>query len=244
MEGADNGDFTVKRFKTGISGLDDMLYGGIPQGSQTMIMGSPGAGKSLMTFQILYNNAKSGVPCTLILLDQKRNKFIKNALAAFPNCKDLADLEKSHMLTIHENTAEEKFTSRETVMLFISGILNAVQDDNPKIVAIDSVSILRSISDDDRSFTIMINKISDSLETMGVTALTTIEVSDKVDGDEIPGLYEESMFDGIIRIKATTTDAGTQHSIAILKLRYSNYDASSNPMEITPDGIVVKRQAK
>ena len=231
--------FAVNRIKTGIAGLDEMLFGGLPEHSQTLVVGTPGSGKSLMTFQILYNNAKKGIPCTLILLDQKIDKFVKNALSAFPACKDIAELEKSRALNIYERFADDKLTTRESTMLFVSSILNAIQSDNSKVVVIDSISILRSVSVDDRAFTLIVNKLTESLDAMGVTGIVTIEASERVKG-KISGLYEESMFDGIITVKNVVKESTAQHKINIMKFRYSNYSSAENLMEITPNGIVIK----
>ena len=66
------GGSAINRIKTGIAGLDQMLYGGLPEGTQNLIMGSVGTGKSLLAFNILYNNAKLGAPCTFITVDQTR----------------------------------------------------------------------------------------------------------------------------------------------------------------------------
>lgn len=47
------------RIKTGVPNLDAILCGGFPKGSVTVLAGSPGAGKTILTQQILFSNASA-----------------------------------------------------------------------------------------------------------------------------------------------------------------------------------------
>ena len=54
----------VRRVRTGIPGLDEILYGGIPERNIVLVSGGPGTGKSIMGMQFLYHglvNDESGV---------------------------------------------------------------------------------------------------------------------------------------------------------------------------------------
>ncbi|MFO7618985.1 MAG: RAD55 family ATPase [Thermoplasmata archaeon] len=59
----------VNRIKTYVKGLDEVMQGGIPEGSVILIAGKPGTMKSSFAFNILYHNANkedmSGVYVTL-----------------------------------------------------------------------------------------------------------------------------------------------------------------------------------
>ena len=47
----------MNRVKTGIPKLDEILDGGLPEGSTTVISGGPGAGKTILAAQYLYSGA-------------------------------------------------------------------------------------------------------------------------------------------------------------------------------------------
>ena len=47
----------LTKTKTGISGLDEITFGGIPQGRPTLVCGGPGCGKTLFSMEFLVKGA-------------------------------------------------------------------------------------------------------------------------------------------------------------------------------------------
>jgi len=45
----------VRRVRTYVPGLDEILYGGIPERNVVLLSGGPGTGKSILAKQFLYN---------------------------------------------------------------------------------------------------------------------------------------------------------------------------------------------
>lgn len=72
----------MERTKTGIPGFDDLVEGGIPRGSNVLVTGAPGAGKSIFGLQYLYEGAKEGENGIYITLDSTTNT-LKNQAAQF-----------------------------------------------------------------------------------------------------------------------------------------------------------------
>lgn len=50
----------IERLTSGIPGLDDVMEGGFPTPSITLILGEPGTGKTTFAMQILFHGAKNG----------------------------------------------------------------------------------------------------------------------------------------------------------------------------------------
>src|SRR5204862_7054779 len=44
----------VDLIKTGIAGLDDILFGGIPRGNVVIVTGAPGTGKTILGLEFIY----------------------------------------------------------------------------------------------------------------------------------------------------------------------------------------------
>lgn len=61
----------IKRVKTGIKGLDELLSGGIPKESITLVSGPPGSGKSIFCYQFIAKGVQEGNKCLYLTLDKK-----------------------------------------------------------------------------------------------------------------------------------------------------------------------------
>src|SRR5258708_32081139 len=51
------GKLSINRLATGVPGLDEVLGGGLPEYSLSLIAGAPGAGKTTLSQQIMFNLA-------------------------------------------------------------------------------------------------------------------------------------------------------------------------------------------
>ncbi len=73
------GEEKLERVSTGIQGLDEIIGGGFPKGSITLVSGPPGGGKSIFCFQFLYEGIKNGNRCLFLTLDKKVEGILTQA---------------------------------------------------------------------------------------------------------------------------------------------------------------------
>ena len=71
----------ISRITTGIKELDELLNGGLPKKSITLVSGPPGSGKSILCFQFLYEGVKNGENILYLTLDKKENGALLQAKA-------------------------------------------------------------------------------------------------------------------------------------------------------------------
>ena len=65
------------KIRTGCAGLDEVLFGGIPPNTISVIMGAPGTGKTILAEQIAFSNAKVDAPALyLTTMSEPLEKFI------------------------------------------------------------------------------------------------------------------------------------------------------------------------
>ena len=69
----------MERVKTGIVGLDNIIEGGLPKESITLVSGPPGGGKSIFCFQFLNEGVKNGEKCLFLTLDKKVDGILTQA---------------------------------------------------------------------------------------------------------------------------------------------------------------------
>jgi KaiC/GvpD/RAD55 family RecA-like ATPase len=68
-----------RRVETGIEGLDGLIQGGYPQGSVTLVAGTPGTGKTIICFQYIAAGIKNGEKCLFFTSDERINNLVNQA---------------------------------------------------------------------------------------------------------------------------------------------------------------------
>ena len=103
-----------KRITTGSKGLDDMIFGGIPERNQILVIGGPGAGKTLKCFEFLYKNALNGDTGLFVSMEENTDYIIANAKAAFTEFKDIDKLIDQQKLVFYGQNLEAFSKSEST----------------------------------------------------------------------------------------------------------------------------------
>ncbi|MEM0074496.1 MAG: ATPase domain-containing protein [Candidatus Micrarchaeaceae archaeon] len=232
----------MNRVKTGIEGLDSMLYGGIPEGNQVILAGGPGAGKTLLGFEYLYNNAKAGNTSVFFAMEEEPERVIENAKEAFSELTDIDSLIASKKLIIDgEDPATIIRSGSANAYEFgkiVSDIESIISSYKAKIVVIDSLSVVEMLINDTGTFRYSMLSLISNLRRLNVTSLVTSELQD-------PGALgrntgpEFFIFDGVIVMYEAGKEDRRTLAMEVLKMRGSNHSFAITPYEITPSGFNV-----
>jgi circadian clock protein KaiC len=231
----------VEKIPTGVDGLDDMLYGGIPINNQMLVAGGPGAGKTLLTFEILYRNAKRGVPSVFIPLEEDTPMVLRNVKEAFSEFDDLDDLVKSNMIEIDGGGPALKVKEVTDSELYsfgniVSEIESLVKQNNSKIVVIDSVSMLKLVLGETSLYRKSMMGLISTLRRLNVTSLFTSELP-STERESLIFSPEFFMFDGVLNMYQIGERDKRNTMLEIVKTRGSNHSKALTPYDITPSGF-------
>src|SRR5580698_2636655 len=72
-------ELKLKRSRTGIPGLDDVLKGGLIPHRLYLLDGDPGAGKTTLSLQYLLEGVKRGEKCLYITLSETKEELAAGA---------------------------------------------------------------------------------------------------------------------------------------------------------------------
>ncbi len=234
--------FKLERVKTGIPGLDELLYGGIPKRNVVLLSGGPGTGKTIFGQQYLYYGLQHGEPGVLVALEEHPVQ-IRRHMAVFG--WDVRKYEEEGMFAIvdaftggiGEAAKRERYVVRsvDDVMELLDVLKQAIKDVNAQRVVIDSVSTLYltkpSVA---RSIMMQLKRV---LSGLGTTAILVSQVSVTERGFGGPGV--EHAADGIIRLDLDEVGGELVRTLIIWKMRGTKHDMRRHPFEITDKGIVV-----
>ncbi|MEM3781517.1 MAG: ATPase domain-containing protein [Candidatus Micrarchaeaceae archaeon] len=232
----------MNKVKTGIEGLDSMLYGGIPEGSQVILAGGPGAGKTLLGFEYLYNNAKAGNTSVFFAMEEEPERVIENAKEAFSDLKDIDSLIASKKLNIDGEDPAVIIRSGDANAYefgkIVSDIESVISSYKAKTVVIDSLSVVEMLINDLSTYRHSLLSLISNLRRLNVTSLVTSELPN-------PGALGRSagpeffIFDGVIIMYETGKEDRRTLAMEVLKMRGSNHSFAITPYEITPSGFNV-----
>lgn len=234
----------VKKLSTGIKELDNMLSGGIPEGCQVLILGDGGSGKTLLSFYIAYNMAKSGTTTTFVTTEGGRPAFLTFVKEAFSELDDIDSLLEAFKLNVDDKKSQFQFQIKDqsNIQAILSNIVSTVEDSKSDFLVIDSLSGLRALYTDDRAYTRGLNYLVENIRSQKLTCLITEETMKN--SDKPPGLLQDSMLDGIIRLRTFKSGGGVAYTANVTKLRYSKYKTTTANFTITPKGIVMSTKQR
>ena len=236
--------YPVEFIKTGIPGFDRLCGGGIPLGSQVLLYGMPGAGKTLFCIELLYHNAKLGIPSVFISTEERREDLIRNSLEVFSNFEDLDKFFQDKIINVEYLRGVDAIKSREEFEETLSRMGQIIKSNKAKIVVLDSVSNLRSRFRNDRTYTRAVAYISEFGRSLNVTGIATLEMLGKESNQKLGGLYTTSMFDGIVNLNLKDIGGEYQYVINIPKFRRTEHSTVTAPYMITSKGFDILVEGK
>jgi circadian clock protein KaiC len=229
---------TDERVPTGISGLDEILGGGLPAQRVHLLEGDPGTGKTTVALQFLLDGAARRETCLYVSLSE--------------TAKELRAVARSHGwsldgILIHELTPSEGTLAPDAqYSLFhpsevelsdtVKGVLEQVAQYRPSRVVIDSLSEMRVLASEPIQYRRQIL----GLKQFFVGRRATVLLLDDCAGHR-GDLQVQSISHGVIRLEQRTGEyGGKRRRLEIVKLRGVDFRDGYHDFRITTGGIRVQ----
>jgi KaiC/GvpD/RAD55 family RecA-like ATPase len=227
----------VELTRTGIDGLDEILNGGVVKDSTTLVSGNPGAGKSVLGLQYIYNGVE--------LFDEKGIylSFEENAEDLRESAQSLGfENWETHVENGDIQVYDKQVLLRENdFSSSLELLLSDLGEENCERLVLDSLTMFQLFFDDEREERTYLLKFIDILSENGLTTLMTNEQSTMFPDTDI-GLAN-FLTDGNIFLLQTPTESGVNRYVWVAKMRKKNIDTDIFPMEISEGGITIHQNA-
>jgi len=227
----------LDRAPTGISGLDQITGGGLPQGRVTPVAGSAGAGKTLLGLQFLVAGAREyGEPGVLLTFEESAAKVADNVRSlGF----DLDELQRDGLLAVLSFQVEptEIVAAGEFDFEPLFVILDdAIRRVGAKRVVLDTIEVLFGAFGTDSIVRAELSRLARWLEERGVTAIVTGE---RGDGTITRHGIEEYVSDCVIVLDHRVREEISTRRLRVVKYRGSAHGTNEYPFFISARGFVV-----
>ncbi|WP_148682421.1 KaiC domain-containing protein [Pyrobaculum neutrophilum] len=232
----------IPRVRTYVQGLDEILYGGVPERSVVLLSGGPGTGKSILGRQFLYNGLRRGETGVFVALEE-HPVAVRRSFRHFG--WDISQYEREGKFAIVDAftggvgsaAQRERYLVKQVDDVYeLSDVLRqAIRDIGARRVVVDSVSTLYLTKPAVARATIM--TLKRVIAGLGCTAFFVSQVSVGERGFGGPGV--EHAVDGIIRLDLDEIDGKLHRSIIVWKMRDTKHSMLRHPMEIKDSGIEV-----
>jgi circadian clock protein KaiC len=221
---------TLPKAPTGIDGLDEITQGGLPKGRPTLVCGSAGCGKTLMSMEFLVRGATEyGEPGVFMAFEESAEELAQNVRSlGF----DLNKLVKQKKLVI-DFVRVERNEIEETGEYDLEGLfirLNAaIESIGAKRVVLDTIEALFSGLQNEGILRAELRRLFRWLKDKGVTAVITGE---RGDGTLTRRGLEEYVSDCVILLDHRVSDQVSTRRMRIVKYRGTTHGTNEYPFLI------------
>lgn len=219
----------VEKISTGCAGLDEVLLGGIPANTITVLMGAPGSGKTILAEQLAFANATPEAPALyLTTLSEPLEKILVHG-----QTHSFYDVDKVGTSIFYEDLG---------VMLRDSGIeklpeivLELLMARRPRFVFIDSFKALNELVTTAHERRTITYDLANVLSSYHCTSFLVGEYAQEM-MTELPVF---AIADVIIQVLKHSTNVREQRFLRVEKMRGSDSVSGLHAFSIKQDGIEV-----
>lgn len=222
---------------TGIAGLDEITFGGLPRGRVALVCGGAGSGKSLLALQFLVSGATElGEPGVFVSFEETELELVENTASLGWDLPDLTErglLMVEHVRVDRAELSEAGEYDLEALFIRIGHAIAAV---GAKRVALDPVEALFGTLDNESLVRAELRRLFGWLKDRGVTAVVTAE---RGEGGLTRFGLEEYVSDCVIVLDHRINAEISTRRLRIVKYRGSAHGSDECPFMIDSDGLSV-----
>ncbi|MDP2321250.1 MAG: ATPase domain-containing protein [Acidobacteriota bacterium] len=221
-----------KRLSIGVTGLDDMLGGGIPAGCSVLVAGPSGSGKSVLASQFIADGAQHDEPGIIAVFEKRPNEYSQDS----PMGRRFDQFVRAGTVGILQTRPLDL-----SIDEMLSEIIDEVHRLKARRVVIDSLSgfelaLAPTFREDFRE---SLYRMVTVLTGMGITMMMTAEVEDSYTDLRFSPHGTAFLTDAIVMQRYIAFQGQLQRIMAVVKVRGSDHSKDLRAFEITEAGIVM-----
>jgi circadian clock protein KaiC len=230
-------DTNTQLVSTGITGLDDILHGGLSPNRIYLIEGDPGAGKTTLALRFLLEGAALGDKGLYVSLSETRDELTAIAASHGWSLEGIDVLELNASLSSLEPEAQYTVFHPSEVELFETTrqVLARVEASRPKRVVFDSLSEMRLLTEDLLRYRRQILALKQFFAGRHCTVLLLDDSPSWNNGSSV-----QSLVHGVVELQQIAPNYGSERRrLRIVKMRGRGYRGGYHDFRIRRGGLGV-----
>jgi circadian clock protein KaiC len=222
-------DFVSEHITSGVEMLDRLTSGGPAKGTSTLLIGPAGSGKSTIAAQYAAAAAQRGDHAIIFAFDETLRTLVSRTDALGINFRQGT---QNGQIAIRQVDPAELSPGE-----FVHLVRDSVENDNAKIVIIDSLNGYLNAMPDER---FLINQLHELLTYLGRRGVTTFLVAAQhgiVGGNMSAPVDTTYLADTVILLRFFEHAGQVRKAISVVKNRSGPHEESIREMRMGKDGI-------
>jgi circadian clock protein KaiC len=219
------------KHSSGVNGIDQLLGGGIEEGTSTLIVGAAGTGKSTLATQFVVSAAGRGHRAAMFVFDENPATLISRCAEMGI---DLAAAIASGNVTLQQIDPAELAPGE-----FIQAVRHAVTEQHASILVIDSLNGYLNAMPGEKFLTIQLHEL---LMYLGQQSVATIMIGSHqgLIGSAMHTPVDASyLADAVILLRYFEARGDVRQAISVVKKRGSRHERTIREFTLDSSGIHV-----
>ncbi|HEY1053268.1 MAG TPA: ATPase domain-containing protein [Prosthecobacter sp.] len=208
--------------------LDALLGGGLHTGTSTMFMGPPGTGKSTMAVRFAITMAQRGEKSLLLLFDENPTILLRRTTALGISLRPFID---NGMITLR--SIDPAATSPGEVT---QSIVRAVNEDNVRLVAIDSINGYLNAMAEIRLLNLQLHELLTFLARRSVLTLFVLSQQGMM-GSMQTTVDLSYLADTVILSRYFEAFGAVKLALSVIKMRSSDHERTIREYRFAKGGV-------
>lgn len=226
-------DFEPVTMESGLPALDELMGGGLTQGTTTMLVGPSGVGKSSIALQYVTAAVERGEHAAYFSFDEN---FKTVGLRSIALGMDIGEAVEQHHVGWQRANP-----SRLSPGQFVWQVRREVEDRKARIVVIDSLNSYLSTMPEEKALTLQMHELLTYLNNKGVVTILIL-AQQGVIGDVQNPVDLSFMSDTVVLLRFFEAEGEVRKAISVVKKRTGVHELSIREFRLFPNGMQVGPQ--
>jgi circadian clock protein KaiC len=224
-------DLKMEPVPSGLEELDTLLGGGIDTGTSTLLMGPAGSGKSTIAIRYALSAADRGDLACFFCFDESAATLTKRA--------------KGLGMSLDKHTASGKLVLQQidpaelAPGAFVARIRNLVENQNAKVIVVDSLNGLLNAMPDERFLVIQLHELLTFLGQKGVCTILTLAQQGVIGNNIASPLDLSYIADSVVLFRYFESDGRVKQAISVVKKRSGPHERTIRELSFDHRGVLV-----